>query len=193
MLSCFVALIFSCSNSTLTEAELKAYVLNEENGLVKKSSRGDFQAEAYHRPNDLVIAQMAYDKSLTKDTLDSLRTAYSDFSYFVLHMSKNNREVESYFAYNPILYNEIVNYLNGEIDQDMMLLHKSDTIKALQTIYSPALGSSNYTSVMAVFGTGIKQLPPTIELVWNDTQLNTGVHRFLFNKSDLKNTPQLKL
>jgi hypothetical protein len=192
MLCCMSLLALSCAKVTLTERELKAYVLNEENGLAKRSQNGDFTVEAYYRPQDLIITQQLYGETATANQWDSLRNAYSKYAYFVLHLSKNNREVESYFASNPAGYNEVVNYFNGSISSDISLLAEADTLAPLQTIYTPSLGSSNYTSVMAVFPGALQNWPDNVEIVWEDTRLKTGTHRFVFSKSNIVKTPALK-
>jgi hypothetical protein len=182
----------SCTHPKVSEAELKAFVLNPENGLVKESLNNNLKGVCYLRPNDLIIAQKAYGLSFTMNQLDSMRLSHQHLLFFTLQLSKDGREIETYFASNPEAYNDVLHYLSSEMRTDLRLTTKYDTLSPVEFLYSPGFGAAQATSLMVVFE--LKEKPDNdLSMHWYDSYFKSGQHTYTYLLSDFNNIPELNL
>jgi hypothetical protein len=186
-----VILFFSCTGrKVVTEQELKQYVFNPENGMIKTIDKNGVRLEASYRPSELMIARQldaqfsAEKKSVTIDNFLRL-------SYFILRLSKGGREVESYFAGGPE-YLEVEQYLSGGIAKDLRLITDNDTLEPEDILYSKMYGSADATAIMAVFKTDVFKASGDVTLVYDDTKFDLGHNEFVFDYAQLKKLPTLK-
>lgn len=189
--SILVLLLSACTKPSMSEQELKAYITNEKNGLVQHSANNLVEATCYYRPVELIIAQKLAGENSSLQTIDSMRQAHAALHFFVLHVSRNGKELETYFASDPSQYNAVLTYLNSSIYQDLKLVTKKGVINPVQTIYTPALGASNHTSIMVVFDTTGEEVGSEWRLSWSDTLFSSGDHSFTYQLRDINAIPTL--
>ena len=86
-----VILTFSCNSKLVTEDELKRYVVDKGNGLTKKVETENYRVQMTYRPTDLLVAQ-ELGSSHDTASIGKLRKKYGNHNYFILSLSKNERE-----------------------------------------------------------------------------------------------------
>lgn len=185
-------LVSSCFYRTryATKEELVQYILNPENNLIKTEQRNGFDVQVLYRPNDLIAEQMTV--AGTQPEWDSLSQALSPYRYFIVKLSKDNRELETHAASSPELHLKLIEYLNGGIAQDFTAIAGKDTLEVDQVVYTPFFGSANQTSFMLVFNTSDSK-PSAIALIYNDSFFGLGRFEFEFEHTDLNRIPRLTL
>src|SRR5690606_11825755 len=124
-----------------------------------------------YRPNDLIAEQMTV--AGTEAEWDSLSHALGSYRYFIVKLSKDNKELETHAASSPDLHLKLIEYLNGGIAQDFRAIAGKDTLEVDQVVYTPFFGSANQTSFMLVFNTDA-QTPSTINLIYTDSFFGLG-------------------
>jgi hypothetical protein len=184
--------VVSCSVKQLPEQDLKSYILNEENGLYKRTVKGDVTIEVFYRPAELVWKSDLQDAK-DEGALKELRKNYDTLNYFMMHFSRKGQEIENSFVSNPSYFTEVINYLSFEMSKDVFQINGLDTVRALDVVYTRTFGGSAGTSVMAVFNGNLKERSENIKICFNDTKLGIGAAEFEFKSSDIKNTPTLIL
>lgn len=184
----FTALVSSCFYRTrhVSKEELIQYILDPENGLIKTEKRNGFDIQVLYRPNDLIVEQMVVTTSQVE--WDSLSHALATYHYFIVKLSKDNRELETHAASSPDLHLKLIEHLNGGIAQDFMAIAGKDTIEVHQVVYTPFFGSANQTSFLLVFNIH-ESKPSAINLIYSDSFFGLG--RFEFEYNDLSRIPRL--
>ncbi|MBA4056947.1 MAG: hypothetical protein C0490_19690, partial [Marivirga sp.] len=116
---------------------------------------------------------------------------YDSLNYFILHFSRNGKEIESAFVSDPANFKKIIDYLSFDLRNNIFLIRGSDTTQALDVVYARTFGGSEGTSVLAVFSENLKETGSTIKVCLDDTMLGLGLTEFEFDVNDIKNTPNL--
>lgn len=183
--------MLSCSGKKIaSDQELKAYILDEENGLHKTISKGEVEIELSYRPAELVWANELKEIK-NEDSWNELRHSYDSLNYFILHFSRKGQEIESAFVSDPARFTEIISYLSFDMRSDLFMVQEGDTTHALDIMYTRTFGGSSGTSVMAIFGGDLRKKNNDVKICFNDTMLGLGSTQFEFKITDIKNTPTL--
>ena len=185
-----MSLVFSCSGKrSLTEAELKLFVQNPENGLIKKIEKNGTLIEMVYRPKELIVAQEVgfQDPVKWKEEMNKL----DSIEYFILKLSRNNDEIENSYASNSDRYNAVLNYLNGPVSNDIHINIDDQKIKAQFAIFSPSFGSSTATSVMLQFKYDLDETGESFEIIFDDGVIGLGRCVFTFQGSEIREIPKL--
>lgn len=184
-------LFLGCSGKIqhVSEKELKAYVTDPRNGLLKSTVTGGTVIEVIYRPRDLIIAQNAGTGMVLwmeeERKLDSL-------DYFVLRLSRNGGEIQSALASDAVKFNRAIAYLSGGIQNDIYLLSGSVTFAPEQVIFVPTFGSAGATSVMLVFRSSLSARSGDFSIVFEDAVFGTGSNEFVFSSDRIRSVPRLK-
>jgi hypothetical protein len=186
-----LCLLTACGQKqqTLSQEELKAYVLNPENGLSKTITKEGVKLFMQYKPKDLIIRQNLNTNNKTE--IDSLRKALAGYEYFVLGLSKNEREIEGAYAGNAAKYASVVQYLSSGISENIHLISNKDTVDIYETLYVPGYGSSGATSVLLIFKEGYTKEDDEIKIVLDDYAFGTGKTEFAFDVNVLTHAPNL--
>jgi hypothetical protein len=186
-------LLLSCvEKKTASTQELMNYVLNEDNGLYRKAEKNDVLIEVVYRPVDLILQQELEE---VKEGGERQRMAqkYDHLTYFIIKFSKHEKEIESAYMADDTKFIRVINYLSGPIASDIYIRHNGDTIRALDAVYSRMFGATNATSVMLVFGGGLRSKKGKFIFCFDDTELGLGKNEFQFDLTDIRKTPTLNL
>lgn len=185
-----VILLASCSQKKeIPLQELKAYPSNPESGLWKIYEEGDIKIEMQYKPKDLIIEQNG---GLTGSAVwDSVAKELCSYDYFVMRISKNNKEFESNYAGDPSYVN-IVNYLSTSMAKDIWLAIGREEIKPTDVMFVPSYGMSHASTVMLVFQSNLYNRKEDFKVVFNDSALGTGRHEFPFKFDALEDIPALE-
>lgn len=187
----FVLQLSSCDVDSLPKEELIAYLMDEDNGLIKTEEQGDFKISLTYRPSDLVAEQeLLITNNL--DQRDSIRQHYKQYLYFVLAFSHDDKEIETRYAGNATKYNQVVKYLQSGIGSDVSMTIDGKQEELLDFIFTQTFGNAKSSKVLLVFPNKLN-LDEQIKIKVNTNLLGLGIHYFFFESDDLMNTPQLKL
>lgn len=193
LLILLILTLFACNEQrVVTEQELKAYVLDPENGLRKQKEKNGVDIEVIYRPTELVLAQQLdgitdqQERRRTFENFDSL-------SYFVIKLSRKGQEIENAYVSDNDQFVRVINYLSSSIGANIYMVAEKDTIRALDAVYARMFGSASATSVMAVFDKDIRYLNGQLKFYLDDTQLGLGQNVFEFDLNDIKKAPTLNL
>jgi hypothetical protein len=187
----FLFMITACYHRTpyVSRSELVQYSLNPENGLIHSTNREGLEIQALYRPKELIMDQLRDTEK--QQEWDSLTVALSDYSYFIIKLSRANKEIETHFAAVPEAHRELQVYLNGAIGNDFVLISGRDTVSVDQVLYTPYFGTSGQTSLMLIFRSGSVTRHRDFALVYNDSFLGSGLSLFKFERKKINRIPHL--
>lgn len=189
----FVLLLVSCSPDYLREEELAEYVLDADNGLTRSVDYNGYQAKVTYRPSDLLIVQETGGVvDIKKQELDRLRKKYSDHYYFILSLSKNNREA-LYSSGHYGQFSNLMQTLSFRMRNYVkMTTSEKDTIEVADYIYSRTFGMSRGSNLMFVFSKEEINEDEWLQFNLKEFGLGLGNQNFRFSLEDLKEVPKIK-
>jgi hypothetical protein len=182
----------SCSSPEVnTEEELNQYIQDADHNLFKRTEINGYTLTVTFKPTDLIIAQELGDGLGSQGDLDHLRKKYSSYYYFILSISKNNRE-----ALQPSeagdQYSDLVQTLSFRMNEFVSLTTSAqDTIPVGDFMLNRTFGLSANTDLLFVFNKGKASGKDWVQFNLNEFGLGTGNQRFRFKIKDLENVPTL--
>lgn len=186
MSTCLAVTIGCRSGEPLDEKGLRSYVRDESNGLIKKQDTDGFELTMVWKPNAMIASQQV--NKGTKHEFDSLRDYFSKYLYFNLEMTKDGKDLETYFASDPGSFADKISFLSARFSRNIRLITKKDTLPAIECLYSRSygMGSSN---CLLVFD---KPKESEFEIQITGYPIGFGKQLFPFNLTDIENAPRLK-
>lgn len=185
--------LMACQEKKIvSEQELKDYVLDPENGLRKQREKNGVDLEVIYRPSELIMAQQLDGINDKEERVKTIKS-FDSLTYFVLKLSRKGQEIENAYVSDEAKFVQVINYLSSSIGSNIYLLHESDTIHALDAVYTRMFGSATATSVMTVFDTDLEKKSGTVKFYLDDTGLGLGKNEFVFDISDIKKAPTINL
>ncbi|MBT1697138.1 hypothetical protein KK083_09645 [Fulvivirgaceae bacterium PWU4] len=185
--------LLSCgSRSIVSEQELKDYIINPDHGLCRREAKNGIDMEVVYRPSELVAAQQVAGVTDQKEREKIIRN-FDSLAYFVIKLSRNGQEIENAYASDNDKFLQATSYLSSGIAQDLYLVNKGDTIRALDAVYTRMFGAATATTVMAIFDTNVKDLDGSLTFCFGDTGLGLGLNEFEFYTNDINKAPTLNL
>ena len=178
----------------LNEEELKAYVLNKDNGLSKEHESKGTKSVVTYRPTDLLVLQETKG-STTIDSVELMRlqNKYKNYYYFFLSLSKNSKEAEYQQGGGYGQFSELIQTMAFRMDQYVnMTTNAHDTIPVGDYIYPRTYGMSNASTLMFVFNREKAQGKEWVQFNMKEFGLGVGNQNFRFRVEDLENTPSIK-
>lgn len=179
----------NCGDRIVSVDELRAYSLNESNGLLQRVDNGNSVVEVIYHPKDLVFIQEISGRSLSKEQFDSIRNGIQVYDYFLLKLSKNGQEIVNSYTNDRIAYNKAINYLSYGISADIVLVNNNESIDVEDFSYSQTFGSSSSSTLLVVFKSSLQDRLGRVLFIFNDNFFNTGVSEFQFKTEDIRAIP----
>lgn len=189
LLICIIA-VSACSNSHLTEQELKQYISNPENGLFNSKSTNGFDVTCVFRPIDQLILQELRSHT-PRQRIDSLKLLYHRDLHFVLSVSRQGQDLESLYA-QKASFNDVTSYLSGGIADRIFVLTESDTIAINGHVYSRMFGSTGKTSFLISVPAAFLSTSDRFSIVLDDSVLGIGTCELEFDSKDISKTPPIE-
>lgn len=183
--------IISCSPSALTEAELKQYVLEPDNNLIQEETINDVNVRITYRPTDLLVAQELTNVTDTTH-ISLLRAKYNKYYYFVLSLSKNQREVIQAGTMPQAQFSELLQTISFRMAAYVnMTTNTRDTIPLADYVYNRTFGMGSSNDLLLVFNK--EQAKPADWLQINLAEFGLGVGRqaLRFKRRQLDEVPQI--
>jgi hypothetical protein len=138
------------------------------------------------KPNDMIARQQV--NKGTKREFDSLRDYFSKYLYFNLEMTKDGKDLETYFASAPESFADKISFLSAGVSQHIQLVTQKDTLPAIECLYSRSYGMGN-SIFLLVFD---KPKESEFEIQVSGYPIGFGKQLFPFHLTDIKNAPRLK-
>lgn len=185
-------LLTGCTQvSYLSEEELGKYILNEDNGLIKKKEAGGLNLQVYYKPTGLLVAQELGQKQDTA-LYNQLNKKYGAYAYFVLDLSSNDKNA-LYQSGSYDRFSENLQTLAFRMDQFANLTTSAqDTIPVGDFIYPRLYGMSSSATVMFVFNNKKVWDADWVSFNLSEFGMGSGNQQFRFDVNDLKKAPKLK-
>lgn len=184
----------SCTPEYLTEEELKAYVTDEDNQLSKAINYKGFEAKVTYRPTDLLVLQeTGSETQVEKAELERLRKKYGDYYYFILSLSKENKEAlyNSDGGYGQ--FSELVQVLSFRMGQYVNLTTaEQDTIPVGDYVFPRTYGMGGATNLMFAFNREKAGTDEWVQFNLKEFGMGLGSQTFWFRREDLENIPKIK-
>lgn len=185
---------FSCgSPDYLTAEELNTFIKENGNGLVKTVDINNYRIDVTYKPTDLWVYQEVGDEPATREQLEVFRNKYSPYYYFIVSLSKNNKEALHQVDGGMSQYSELVNTLSFRMSEYTTLTTSGqDTIPVGDFMLNRTYGLSASTDLLFVFSREKSDNDEWIQFNLNEFGLGIGNQRFRFRKKDLDNTPKIR-
>jgi hypothetical protein len=186
-----VSLLVGCADNKVTPDELKAYIQNERNGLLKKSNLEGTSIAVSYRPTDLWIFQETKSQLLDSASYQQLYTKYAGNHYFILSLSKDNQEALQ-TSYGAERYRDLVQTLSFRMDQFVTLTTSArDTIPVGYFMLDRTYGLSGATNVLFVFDKAKSKGAEWVQFNMNEFGLGTGNQYLRFSTKDIEQAPTI--
>ncbi len=197
MLGFIVILLFvKCSDNDVdSQSDLIHWIADEENGMVKKTEANNFILTMKYLPPEL----LALNEAGNKDSLDLYKKYLKEFKgsrTFILTMKNQNASVDitNYGVTDITEYKSRISYLNFDIKDHVYIKTESGrkikpVLSTMENIYE--IGDTK--SIYFVFADENEEVlkSNTLDIVFEDNIIDTGISHFLFAKKFLDNTPTL--
>ncbi|AFD09182.1 hypothetical protein [Solitalea canadensis] len=186
-----ILLFFSCTRHPFDEQQLQAYVSDADNGLIKEQQVKGLDVKVMFRPAGLLIAQELNGQPASEALIDSLKRKYSNHYYFILNLSKNDKEV-LHSQGNFSDYSALLQTLSFSMGQYISLTTSSrDTLEMVDYTFDRTYGMSGGNALMFAFSK--EKLKESKEVSFNldEFGIGTGLLHFEFKRKDLNAVPEL--
>ncbi|MCD9015474.1 hypothetical protein [Parachryseolinea silvisoli] len=186
-----LCLLVSCSGVPATKESIQEYISNSDNGLLASTHIGAMNIEVQFKPTDFLVEEELYGEPLTPSAIDSLRSKYSEYYYFILRLSSENGEA-LYANSEPGKYSELVQTLSFNMDQFVALTTPlADTIKVADFALDRTHGMGEATTLIFVFERPRNGTGDWIQFNIGDFGLGVGNQNFRFNRTALEEAPTI--
>jgi hypothetical protein len=186
----FLWITQSCVPEHLSEDQLKQYILEPNNELVKEASVDDYKIRVAYRPTDLLIAQ---ELGASRDTarISALRKKYSNQYYFILSLSKNNREAIQAGIMPQAQFSELLQTISFRMGAYVtMTTAAQDTIPLADYSYNRTFGMGSSNDMLLVFKKE-KMTGDWLQINLAEFGLGVGRQSLHFIRKKLDNVPKI--
>jgi hypothetical protein len=183
----------ACSSGPMTVADLEAYVKDQENGLTQAVESNGYTIRVTYRPTDLWVKQeVGEERFPDAQELANLRSKYNAYYYFIVSLSRNNKEALHQLEGGMEQYSDLVQTLSFRMPQYTTLTTSaSDTIPVGDFMLNRTYGLSRSTDLLFVFSREKAGDDAWVQFNLNEFGLGTGNQRFRFDREKLDKAPEL--
>ncbi len=186
----FIPLFSGCKPNHVSADRLVSYVADESNGLRKSVISSGTTIEVIYRPTDLLVHQELAGSSATPEQIETSREKYSQYLYFILSLSIENKEALHQSAGSQ--YGDLIQILSFKMNSYVSLTTAaSDTIPVADFMLNRTFGMATSTDVLFVFSKEKTQGTDWVQFNLNEFGLGTGNQRLRFAMRDLEDAPQI--
>ena len=178
-----------CRPDKLDSVEaLIAYTADKDNGLTKSAVVDDYRIELVYKPTDLLVRQEIEGLQVDETQLEKIRAKYTSYYYFLLKLSKNDREA----LQTGSGYGELVQILSFRMGNYVSLTtSKSDTIPVGDFALNRTHGLNSSTDLLFAFNREKTLKQEWVQFNLNEFGLGIGNQRFRFNCEDIEASPKI--
>ncbi len=193
----FLVSMMGCSSSVDNEKEFLKWLGDQDNGFVKKAKANGFLLSMKYLPAEyLALNEMEKDGKSDMKYFKDYVNKFKDSKTFLLMISNEENSVNAgnYDVTNLREYDQRIKDLSFNI-KELLVLKTSSGKK-----YQPVLTTmenlyeiSNKKSIYIVFTDDQKEIlnSERLDIVFQDTFLDTGINHFVFESKKINNLPSL--
>ncbi|WP_420553529.1 hypothetical protein [Tenacibaculum aiptasiae] len=188
-----ILLLSSCRTKSFdTKDEMWSYLQDIDHGYLQEKNVNNYDFSLLYKPTDLLVLQELGDVK-DKEKIKKLRDKYSQYLYFTLSMSRNNKELLSTTPRNREEFGRMVNELAFGMDKKVhVFTPKKDTLGLLDYVYPRMYGMSRATIMLFVYPRDKKYLKEEyLNLTIGDLGTYTGEVKFKIPTKLIKKEPTL--
>lgn len=182
----------SCAGPAyVTPEELTMYFKSADHGLYQFSQVNDMKIEVTYRPTDLLVHQELTNTKADVAVVEKLRKKYSSYYYFILSISKNNKEALHQSA-SMGQYSELVQAMSFRMPSYVTLTTSEyDTVPVGDFMLNRTYGMSTSTDILFAFNKEKTKNKKWVQFNLNEFGMGTGNQRFRFRIDDLEEVPRI--
>lgn len=193
----FLLIAMSCSSSINNEKELLKWLGDSDHGFVKKTKANGFLLSMKYLPAEyLALNEMKKDNKTDMNDFQGYVDKFKNSKTFLLTISHDEETVNisNYNVANLSEYGQRVRDLSFNIKEVLVLK------TSLGKKYNPVLTTmenayeiANKKSIYMVFSDDQKEIlnSEQLDIVFQDTFLDTGISHFVFESKKINNLPNL--
>lgn len=193
----FSIVFMQCHNTIDDKAELMRWMANKNNGLIKQHSGNGFLLTLkYLPPEYLAINEVDSDGGNSTKSYSEYLNNFKYSRTFLLTIAHDNTKVDitNYNVFSMPEYKQRIEELNFKIKDYIYL--KTEKGKK----YAPVLSTmeniyeiGNRKSIYLVFSDDKERIlsTETLDVVFQDEFIDTGISHFVFKKKNIDNLPVL--
>jgi len=191
-----IALLLNSCESKLNfsdEDHLRAFLVEEDNGLIKTRQHMGYRFEVSYVPPDMLVNLDVKSLHNKNPDIDSLRKKYSRHYYFQLSMTRNgdaiDRNLQGGISQYRVLKNKLI---YGLYDQIFMSTKNSDSIGITDYIYPRLYGLNHSTNILFFFNKEEVLADDKILVVnLKDVGINNRKLKFQFNLEKIQRNMEI--
>jgi hypothetical protein len=183
----------SCSRPGKTDKEgMYAYLNKPSHGLQHEEEKNGIKAKIRYQPQELLVMQeWEHAEKQDSSLLDSLRRKYNAYRYFVLELSKDNKEVIRELG-SFGRYSDMLQVMAFQMQQYVNITTAArDTVTLSDYVFQQTYGMSNANSLLFVFPAAELQKAGAYDINVGEFGLGIGNLHFHFREEDIKEVPEL--
>lgn len=184
----FFIILNGCKHDKLAPAQYLGWVDDPDNGLVKTEIVGKVKYTVAYRPWSYLLA-----RNLQSQDSFALKSAQVKNHCFIVKMEPvdGKTPVLTIDAMNKSEPFMRINYYLSEAPRDIKLLEGTDTLYNQSYVYERFYNISPAQTLVVGFAQNGKLGDQDLDFIMEDRALNTGKMTFHFDKTTLKNIPEL--
>lgn len=183
----------ACTRHNLEPRDYMAWVKDESNGLHVSKQVGQHTFELQYKPYAFEALLHQHGAAVTKAELNKAIESLGGLQYFTLTIrSEDKKDPAGSVSTDEADYNQRLNYLMFDMQQDFSLIDGSDTLPCVFYHYERNFNLSPENNILLGFGLPKKNITNDKTLFYNDQLLNTGPVLLTVKAADIAAVPSLK-
>tara|TARA_R110002051_G_scaffold2660_1_gene14298 strand:+ start:39628 stop:40197 length:570 start_codon:yes stop_codon:yes gene_type:complete len=183
-----------------SKKDLWNYLIEENNSYLQKKKINGYDFSLLYKPTDLLVEQElgTFNESnltLRKEKIKILREKFQPYMYFILSISRDNKELLSTTPKNQQEFGVMLNQLAfGMREKVTLFTSKKDTIKMIDYNYQRMYGMSKSTTMLFIYPKDEKYFKSQyLNFTIQDLGTLTGEVKLKIETIKIKNQPILNL
>lgn len=178
----------------VTVSEFVKWCGDEKNGLVLKKEVSELEFQLSYMPAHTMAYLELRNESYDIERFNKVAEYYSEMVYFNfrIKLKENSGELLKYRLQSPQQYDERVKYISFAMQNDFYIVQKKDTIRPGLYQFERIYEIAPMATLMMAFDKKKLNINEEITLVYNDKLFNKGYVKFLIDKKQLIDIPNIE-
>lgn len=191
----FFILLSGCAVHELAPADYMQWVKDEENGLHVSKRMGDHIFSLQYKPSEFEALLHMKNNEVSRLRLNQATASMNELQYYTFCISSpGKKDPAASAAVDDADYNQRLNYLMFDMQNDFMLIDGKDTLTCAFYHYERNFNVSPDNNILL----GFEQVNTSNQIqdktiLYDDHLLETGAVLLTIKAEDLKSVPTLKL
>lgn len=184
--------LFACQ-SDIAPGELKTYIVNPENGLIKKKNIGKVAIAVQYQPIDFLLAKEFNGNHFSKEEYKKRQKELDGAQYYHLKIGiqEQGKNIINHNLQDANQLQERLYYLSYKMDDDIQLIDGRDTLRPMLFHFERSYDLAPYNSFVLAFDQRQQQKNTDKTFILDIPFLGTGPIKLLFSGNSINNLPKL--